>query len=306
MNSQTPLISYGLWLDNQAEEAVQFYRSVFPEFKIHSTSYYGREGFEMHRRPEGSVMAINFEIFGTRFQVINGGPVFKINPSVSYFIMCDNDREAEDFWNALVDGGKILMPIDKYEWSERYGWLQDKYGLSWQIYTGAPNDVSQKICASLMFVGEQHGRAEEAIDFYTSVFKNSEIQGVMRYPAGGMDPEGTVMHSQFRLGEQIFMAMDSAMEHKFQFNEATSFIVNCHTQEEIDYYWARLLEGGHPQECGWLKDKFGISWQVVPVQLEAMLLDEDKRRVASVTKAFFKMKKFDIEALEKAFNMMSE
>jgi predicted 3-demethylubiquinone-9 3-methyltransferase (glyoxalase superfamily) len=302
MTRQIPLISHGLWLDNQAEEAVQFYKSVFPDVKVYSTAYYGKEGFEIHGQPEGQVMAINFEIFGTEFQVINGGPVFKMNPSISFFIMCDTDKEAESFWNALVDGGKILMPIDKYEWSERYGWLEDKYGLSWQVYTGAPNDVSQKICPALMFVGAQHGRAEEAISFYTSIFKNSEIQGIMRYPAGGEEPEGTVMHSQFKLGDFVFMAMDSAMEHKFQFNEAVSLIVNCHTQEEIDYYWTKLLDGGHVQECGWLKDKFGVSWQVVPVQLEEMLLDQDQRRVDRVTKAFLHMKKFDIRELEDAFN----
>ncbi|MGV3629745.1 MAG: VOC family protein [Bacteroidota bacterium] len=302
MTRQIPLISNGLWLDDQAEEAVQFYRSIFPDFKIHSTSYYSKEGYEIHQRPEGSVMAITIGIYGTEFQLINGGPVFRMNPSISFFILCDDDREAEDFWNALVDGGKVLMPIDKYEWSERYGWLQDKYGLSWQVYTGAPNDVNQKICPSLMFVGEQHGRAEEAISFYTSVFKNSEVQGIMRYPAGGMDPEGTVMHSQFKLGDYVMMAMDSAMEHKFGFNEGVSFIVNCRTQEEIDYYWTQLLDGGKVQECGWLKDKFGVSWQVVPVQLESMFTDEDQRRVDRVMKALMQMKKIDLPALENAFN----
>ena len=301
MTRQFPLISYGLWFDKQAEEAVQFYQTVFRDVKLLSKTYYSEEGFEVHQMPAGTAMAINFELCGSEFQAINGGPVFKTNPSISFFVMCEDDREAENYWNILVDGGKILMPIDKYEWSERYGWLEDKYGISWQIYTGAPNDAQQKICPSLMFTGQQHGRAEEAISFYTSLFHPSEIQGIMRYPAGGVDPEGTVMHSQFKLGEHIFMAMDSAMEHKFQFNEGLSFIVNCHTQDEIDFYWTKLLEGGHPQECGWLKDKFGVSWQVVPVQLEAMFMDADQRRVDRVMKRMLQMKKLDLRALEDAF-----
>lgn len=302
MTGQNPFISYGLWLDSEAEEAVSFYRSVFPGSKMHQVMHYGKEGYEIHRRPEGSVMAINFEICGAGFQVINGGPVFKMNPSISFFIMCSNDKEAENFWNALVDGGKVLMPIDKYEWSERYGWLEDKFGVSWQIYTGEASEAEQKICPSLMFTGKQHGRAEEAINFYTSVFKDSEIQGIMRYPAGGTDPEGTVMHSQFKLSGQVFMAMDSAIEHKFGFNEGVSMIVNCKTQEEIDYYWNRLPDGGHVQECGWLKDKFGVSWQVVPVQLDEMLASPDKTRTERVMHAMFGMKKLDLQVLGEAFN----
>lgn len=128
------LISHGLWFDSNAEEAVQFYRSVFPDSKVSLVTYFGKEGFEVHKRPEGSVMSVSFELCGTAFQAINGGPVFRINPSISFFILCETATEADRYWNALVQEGEVLMPIDAYDWSERYGWLNDKYGVSWQIY----------------------------------------------------------------------------------------------------------------------------------------------------------------------------
>jgi predicted 3-demethylubiquinone-9 3-methyltransferase (glyoxalase superfamily) len=302
MQTHTKLLSNGLWFDSEAAAAVAFYQSVFPDSAVHFTTYFGKEGFEIHRRPAGSIMSINFQLFGTEFQAINGGPVFEINPSVSYFILCDTAAEANRYWDALQDGGKVLMPIDKYDWSERYGWVQDKYGLSWQIFTGAPNSAGQKICPSLMFTGAQHSRAEEAVHFYTSVFKNSHINGIQKYPPGGMDPENTVMYAEFTLDGQVFTAMDSGMEHTFQFNEGISFIVNCTNQAEIDYYWDKLLVDGKASECGWLKDRFGMSWQVVPVQLDQMLTDPDPDKVARVTKAFLKMQKFDLQQLEDAFN----
>ena len=198
------------------------------------------------------------------------------------------------------------MPLDKYPWSQKYGWIQDRFGVSWQLAWGNRKDVGgQSIVTSLMYVNEHYGQAEEAMNHYTSIFRGSEITSIMRYGADQQpEKEGTVMYGQFKLGEQVFSAMDSAQEHRFTFNEGISLVVACETQEEVDYYWNRLSEGGDPkaQVCGWLKDKFGVSWQVVPNILEDMLQDADKNKVESVTKAYLHMKKFDIEELKRAFN----
>jgi predicted 3-demethylubiquinone-9 3-methyltransferase (glyoxalase superfamily) len=298
------LISNGLWFDSQAEEAAKFYTSVFPESKIGDVVRYGKEGFEIHKRPEGSVMLVEFELCGEKFAAINGGPLFTFNPSISYFVMCETEEEADRTWNVLLQGGNVMMPYQKYDWSEKYGWLSDRYGLSWQISLGKISDVGQKLTPSLMFVGEQCGRAEEAIKFYTSIFKDSGVDGILKQPAGTTEPEGNVAHAQFKLAGQKFMIMESAMkEHKFNFNEAISIIVTCQTQEEIDYYWERLAaEGGKESACGWLKDKFGVSWQVDSSELGRMLKDRDKEKVARVTNAFLHMKKFDLEKLREAFN----
>jgi predicted 3-demethylubiquinone-9 3-methyltransferase (glyoxalase superfamily) len=297
------LISNGLWFDSQAEEAAKFYTSVFPNSRVADIVKYGKEGFEIHRRPEGSVMVVEFELSGEKFVALNGGPLFTFNPSLSYFAVCETLEEADKTWNTLLNGGKALMPYQKYEWSEKYGWLTDRYGLSWQISYGKISDVGQKITPSFMFVGELCGRAEEAIQFYTSVFKDSSVKGIMKHPPGGTEQEGTIAHAQFTLAGQQFMIMESNMkEHNFNFNEAISIIVNCQTQKEIDYYWEKLTaEGGKEIECGWVKDKFGVSWQVESVELTQMLKHPDKEKVGRVTNAFLQMKKFDLAKLKEAF-----
>ncbi len=125
-----------------------------------------------------------------------------------------------------------------------------------------------------MFVGDQYGRAEEAIDHYSSIFKNPKLDGIMRYGSDDSpDKEGMVKHAQFALNGQKFMVMDSAQPHDFNFSEGVSFRIHCETQVEIDYYWDKLMEGGQESRCGWLKDKFGVSWQVIPTILGKLMSD---------------------------------
>ena len=159
-------------------------------------------------------------------------------------------------------------------------------------------DVEQKITASLLFTGPQHGKAEEALSFYTSVFDKSSTLGILRYEAGEPEPEGSVKHAQFSLGNYVMMAMDSSFAHGFTFNEAVSFVVSCENQEEIDYYWNKLTAGGQESMCGWLKDKYGVSWQIVPKILGQLM--SDPARSQRVMKAFIQMKKIDIQQLKDA------
>jgi predicted 3-demethylubiquinone-9 3-methyltransferase (glyoxalase superfamily) len=293
-----------LWFDDQAEQAANFYTSIFPDSGIDFITRYGAAGYDIHKRPEGTVMTVEFRLSGLKFVGLNGGPLFRFNPSISYFVVCETRAETEALWNNLSDGGVVLMALDKYDWSEQYGWVQDQYGLSWQVSTGKLADTNgQKITPFIMYVQEQAGRAEEAIRFYTSVFEGSAIRGILKNGPGEQDPEGAVKHAQFNLAGQEFMAMDSAMAHQFSFNEAISFIVSCKTQEEIDHYWNKLIEGGgQGSNCGWLKDKFGVSWQVQPEQLVEMLKSKDEDKKERVTNAFLQMKKFNIQKLEAAFD----
>lgn len=280
-----------LWFDHQAEEAVEFYVSVFPNSKV----------LDVMRNGD-AVVTIDFQLGGQRFGALNGGPHFQFNPSISFFVLCETEAETEETWNKLLDGGQALMPLDKYPWSEKYGWAQDRYGLSWQVYLGQMSEVGQKITPSLMFTGAQLGRAEEALNLYTSIFPDSGIAGVMKYGPGGPAPEGTVQHAQFNLDGHVFMAMDSHGEHAAQFNEAVSFVVSCADQEEIDYYWNKLTAGGGEEsQCAWLKDKFGVSWQIVPPVLMQNLKDPDPAKAARVMQAMLKMKKIDIALLKEAY-----
>ena len=157
----------------------------------------------------------------------------------------------------------------------------------------------QRITTNFWFNNE----AEEAVQFYTSIFKDSKIGGISRYGKEGFEfhgkPEGTAMTVAFTLQGQTFVALNGGPQ--FKFNEAISLIVNCETQDEVDYYWAKLTEGGKEGACGWLKDKYGVSWQVVPTGLSQMLTDPDTAKAQRVSKAIFAMKKLDLNALEQAF-----
>ena len=230
--------------------------------------------------------------------LLNGGPHFKINPSVSFFFVCEKEGDIDRLWKNLTEDGAILMALDKYEWSEKYGWVQDKYGVNWQLIFGKPGEIGQKVTPAMMFTGNQHGKAESAMEFYTTVFSDSGIKSISRYTSKDNDLEGTIKHAQFIMGNKLFIAMDSSHAHQFGFNEAISFVVDCETQEEIDYYWNQLTLGGEESQCGWLKDRFGFSWQIVPSILAALMTDPS--RSERVVNAFLKMKKFDIKILLEA------
>lgn len=281
-----------LWFDNNAEEAVNFYTSIFDDSKTGRTARYDEAGAQASGMAENSVMTIDFQIEGKNFTAINGGPHFKINPSISFFVVYENEDQVDKLWKELIDGGMVMMELQKYDWSEKYGWVQDRFGVSWQVSLGKKKEVGgNTISNCLLFVSDKSAIAKEAVNFYASVFKESEIAGIME------NPDGTVMHAQFYLFGETFMAMDGGPEHKFNFNEAVSFVVNCDTQEELDYYWEKLSEGGDAkaQMCGWLKDKFGVSWQIVPSVLPELL--QDSERSKRVMSEVLKMKKIDIQTL---------
>jgi predicted 3-demethylubiquinone-9 3-methyltransferase (glyoxalase superfamily) len=153
----------------------------------------------------------------------------------------------------------------------------------------------QKITPFLWF----DGKAEEAMTFYTSVFKRSKLVDIMRYGEAGPGPKGSVMAATFELDGQQFMALNGGP--LYSFTPAISFFVSCETQDEIDEYWEKLVDGGKPVQCGWLTDKYGVSWQIVPRVLGEMLQDKDPERSSRVMKAMFGMVKLDIAGLERAF-----
>ncbi|UGU16961.1 VOC family protein [Sinomicrobium kalidii] len=300
----TQKIIPNLWFDTEAEEAANYYTSVFKNSGTGKITRYGKEGFEFHQKPAGTVMTLEFEIEGYKFTALNGGPQFKFNPSVSFFVTCETGTETETLWKNLTEGGMVLMPLDKYPWSEKYGFVQDRYGVSWQVSLGKISDVGQKITPCLLFVNENMGQAEKALKHYTGIFTPSAVDGILKYGSGEEAPEGMVKHAQFSLLGEKFMVMDGAGEHHFSFNEAISFIIDCKDQKTVNDYWDKLTEGGDKkaQACGWLKDKFGLSWQVVPSVLAEMLEDENTERTSRVTQALLQMKKPDIRKLKEAYH----
>lgn len=295
-----------LWFDKEAVEAAAFYTSIFPDSKISNKTV-------LRNTPSGDCDVVSFDLWGQSLMSISAGPYFKFNPSVSFIVNFDPllfngsaqaaREKLDQVWKSLSEGGKVLMPLDKYPFSERYGWIQDKYGLSWQlILTDPAGDPAPPIMTSLLFAGENCGKAEEAIQFYLSVFKNSKMGSLFHYgPNQVPDQEGTVMFADFVLENSWFAAMDSAREPSSMFNEAVSLMVNCDTQQEIDYYWEKLSAVPEAEQCGWLKDQFGLSWQISSTALDRMMNDKDTERIDRVTQAFLKMKKFDLAELERAY-----
>ena len=268
------------WFDGNAKEAADFYCNIFPESKI----------------TIDTPMVVNFELWGQKFMGLNGGPMFTKNPSISYFVVFDTTEEVDIAWTSLSEGGEVLMALDTYPWSEKYGWLQDKFGVSWQLSVGDLKDTGQRIAPSLMFVRDKAGRAEAAIKLYTALFENSSISGVHHYGEGEGDRPDLVKHAQFIIDGKTFMAMDSSGPHDFDFNEGISLVVECKTQEEIDKYWNALTERGEESMCGWLKDEFGVSWQIIPADLGKWMSDPEKRD--RVMQKVMSSKKFNIEELK--------
>jgi predicted 3-demethylubiquinone-9 3-methyltransferase (glyoxalase superfamily) len=267
-----------LWYNGNAPEAAELYCSVFADAKITARS--------------PIVTAIS--VCGQSITLLDGGPKYQPNPSISFFYICETEEELQRIWSAFTKEGKILMALDKYPWSEKYGWVSDKFGVSWQIALGKIDDVGQKITPALLFTGKQYGRAEEALEFYSAVFKISQTDGILYDPKN----KNIVQHAQFTLLGQKFMVMDGPDDHKFNFSEGVSLTIHCETQEEIDHYWNAFTEGGEESMCGWLKDKFGVSWQIVPTVLDKIMSDPAKAGKAA--KAFMSMRKLDIEQIVQA------
>lgn len=289
-------ITTHLWFDTEAKEAAEFYTQTFKGSSIKTTT-------QISDTPSGSVDIVTIDLWGQEYTLISAGPLFKFNPSISFLVACATREEVDTLWKHLSTNGKALMELGEYPFSGRYGWIQDRYGLSWQLMYTDKHTAPQRITPTLMFVSNVYGKTEEAMNFYTSVFHKSHVDFIMRYEEGEEpDKAGTIKHASFTLENQHFNAMESAHTHGFTFNEAISLIINCKTQKEIDYYWEKLSADPKAEQCGWLKDKYGVSWQVVPTVMNEMFKSNDKKKLARVTQAFLQMKKFDIAELERVYN----
>lgn len=284
MQKITPFLMF----DNNLGEALKLYASTFSDWKLLSQNQTG-----------DMVMSATFAISGKEILSFNGGPHFKFTPAISFFLSCQTSKEVEKIWASLSQEGIVLMELQEYPFSEKFGWLQDKFGVSWQVHLSKEGN---DLVPFLMFVGKQHGKAEEAIRFYTSRFPNSKIKDIQRYAKDQGEKEGTVQRSIFSIAGQDLMAIDSGLDHTFTFSEAYSFFVKCETQAEIDEYWEKLSFQGEKQKCGWVKDQFGVSWQIIPLILGDYLQDKDPKKSQRVLQAMLQMDKIDIAKLKRAYD----
>jgi len=278
-----------LWYDDDAKESAAFYCHIF-DGKITADT----------------PVVMNIEIFGQKLMLLNGGPHFKKNASVSFMVICETEDEVQKYWNQLSEGGMVLMELNAYSWSKKYGWVQDKYGVSWQIFLGEKQN-EQKVIPTLMFVHENNGKAREAMDLYTYTFPNSGIGNILTYGEGSEghpnpEPGKNIQHAHFQIDGYSLFCMDNSYDHQFDFNEGISMVIMTDNQEQTDTYWNSLTsDGGKESRCGWLKDKFGFSWQIVPKRLIQLMSDPDQMRAQKVVQAMMKMQKIVIQDLENAY-----
>ncbi len=283
-----------LWYDKEAEEAASLYTSLFPNSLILSRT-------TMSDTPSGTVDILRIDLSGFELMLMSAGPYFKFNPSVSLLVACDTAGEVDRIYAGLSSGND-LMPLGEYPFSGRYAWVADSFGLTWQIMLTDRIPHVPLITPTLMFTGAQCGKAEEAMCVYAGLFPRSSVGSILRWEEGEEpDKAGTVKHGSFTLDGQVFAVMDSAYEHGFSFNEAVSLMVYCDDQTELDRYWNALSAQPEAEQCGWLKDRYDLSWQIVPTAMDDMLANGSSEAIARVTQAILAMKKIDIAALKRTY-----
>ena len=283
-----------LWFDKEAVEAAKWYVSLFENSRIIDIT-------TIPDTPSGDTEFVDFQLANLRFSAISAGPYFTFNPSVSLMIACGTSEEVDRLHADLSSGGRELMALGDYPFSKRYAWVQDKYGLSWQLMLVENMEEHQKIRPTLLFAGDVCGKAEKAVNYYISVFEEAKKGFINHYVAGeAMDTRANINYGEVNICGIQFIVMDHDYGDNFTFNEAFSFMVLCENQEEIDYYWNKLSFVPEAEQCGWVKDQFGLSWQITPANMNEVLMKGTKEEIKRVSEAFLKMKKFDLAALEKA------
>lgn len=283
-----------LWFDKEAQQAITQYTQLFAESHIQQIS-------NIQDTPSGDVSIFAFQLAKLDFQAINAGPYFKFNESISLFVSVDSAEEVDWLYHALVEDGKVLMPLDTYDFCPRYAWVADRYGLNWQLMFNSEKRPIQKIRMGLLFSMAHCGLAEAAINEYSTIFKNVQKGEVSYYkPGEAADPAAKINYAELHLDGLDLVVMDHGYSGIADFNEAISFMVLCEDQAEIDYYWERLSFDPEAEQCGWLKDRFGVSWQIVPRNMGGFIQGPPDA-VNRVTQAFLSMKKFDLAALDAAF-----
>jgi predicted 3-demethylubiquinone-9 3-methyltransferase (glyoxalase superfamily) len=290
-----------IWLDDQAEAAASFYASAFPDGRVDAVARYPRAGENPGNMPPGSVLTVDVTVAGQRFTLLNGGPSFRPNPSVSFHVHFPDAAAVDALHAVLSEGGMDLMPLDAYPWSPRFVWLQDRFGVSWQLMARA-DAARPTVVPALMFAGPHHGRARSAVAAYAAALPGSRVVHVEDFAEGEGGEVGTVKQAALELMGQPFVAMDGGPGHAFGFDEGISLQVTCTDQVEVDRIATALAaDGGEEGACGWVRDRFGLWWQVVPAAVAGWMTSEDEAARERVFQALMPMRRLDVAALERAF-----
>lgn len=272
-----------IWFAGDAEEAGEFYAGIISGATAAVSARYPTDVPDWQAGFAGEPLTVDLVVDGYLLTLINAGDEFRPNPSISLMLNFDPlafggdadeaRRRLDETWGGLADGGHVLLELGEYPFSPRYGWVEDRYGVSWQLLLTDPEgDPRPFLIPQLMFSGPVQGRAREAAAFYTTVFGDAEVGFIAEYPAqSGPAAPGDVMFGEFRLAGQWFAMMDSAVEQDFTFTCGVSLEVRCADQTELDRIWDALTAVPEAEVCGWLADRFGVSWQVVPENMGELM-----------------------------------
>ncbi|MDD2458256.1 MAG: VOC family protein [Eubacteriales bacterium] len=287
-----PIVPY-LWFDHQAEAAVDLYTHTFLHSHVVSNRLYTTSGAEVSGRPDGSLLSIEFVIAGQPMVALNGGPVYPFTPANSFYVHCPFAEEVDRIYEKLSAGGEVLMELGTYPFSPRFAWVRDPFGINWQIMQ---SDHPAQIVPGFLFTGSRIGQAESAIQHYVTTIPNSNLQIMEK------SPDGLVQYASFTLNGQAFAATESSFDHGFDFSPAISFLLSCETEDEFESIWSSLTDETTDPQCGWVTDRFGITWQIVPEALFALINSDDEIRSERVLKALYPMKKINLAVLKQAFH----
>ncbi len=277
-------LNVNLWMQGTGDEAGEFYAQALPGGSMEVESRYPTEGLLEFQKPlAGKALTVTVRVRDQRFTLINAGPDFTPNPSISLMLNFDPldyggsidaaRAELDQTWEKLSPGGQVLMELGEYPYSSRYGWVQDKYNVSWQlILTDQEGDPRPFMMPSLLFGGAAQNRAAEAIEYYKQVFAAREGMLVTYPEPTGPARTDSVMFADFALGDDWVTAMDSGVPQDFTFSPGVSLEWPCEGQVELDRVWDALSAVPEAEQCGWLTDKFGVSWQIVPSNLAELML----------------------------------
>jgi predicted 3-demethylubiquinone-9 3-methyltransferase (glyoxalase superfamily) len=283
-----------LWFNRPlAEEAARFYVSLFPRSRLNALTRIPPSVARATGHPEGQVLTADLELHGLKVLLLNGAAEFKQNPSGSLFVWCESETQVDRLWKALTPGGEVRMGLDKYPWSSRYGWTTDRFGMEWQLMHAPGHPPGMAPC--FLWTDERYGKAKEAMELYGSVFGGFHRNVLAENPE-----DGTLLHAEFTLGGpgNRLVFTEGKGKHGHRFSNAFSLVVGCDTQAEIDRFFSALSHVPEAEACGWISDRYGVSWQIVPAELGEWM--KDPKRMEPLMAEVLQRKKLDLERLRKA------
>lgn len=280
-----------LWFDKEALEAVQLYTSLFPDSHMDWIH-------DLTDTPSGDAVLVQFQLANLTLAAISAGPYFKLNESTSLMVHFQNKDELNRIFEALSEAGRVLMPLGEYPFNSHYVWFEDRFGLSWQFFYSPENSRAVQLEICLLFSQKQVGQARSFLEKAQALFLNSQIGTVNHYQENEkQEAKALINYGELLLNQQRLVVMDHGFGGENSFNEAFSLMVYTDSQEETQRLYQQLSHVPESEQCGWVKDEFGISWQIVPRPLMEAYENLPKDRMKQVNDAILTMKRLNYDEI---------